>query len=124
MSACADFDIVIAGGGMVGASLALALGALPLRTLVVEATPPDDAAQPSYDDRATAIAESSRRILAGIGCWPELATAAARRRARPGELRPRGREPGTRPGAVAQAQAAAGRDDPGAGQGDRARTGR
>jgi 2-octaprenyl-6-methoxyphenol hydroxylase len=77
MSACADFDIVIAGGGMVGASLALALGALPLRTLVVEATPPDDAAQPSYDDRATAIAESSRRILAGIGCWPELVAAAA-----------------------------------------------
>ena len=77
MSPPPDFDIVIAGGGMVGASLALALGELPLRTLVVEATPPADSAQPSYDDRATAIAESSRRILAGIGCWSELATAAA-----------------------------------------------
>lgn len=68
-----DFDIVIAGGGMVGASLAVALAALPLRTLVVEATPPSDAAQPSYDDRATAISESSRRILEGIGCWSALA---------------------------------------------------
>jgi 2-octaprenyl-6-methoxyphenol hydroxylase len=73
----ADFDIVIAGGGMVGGSLAVALAALPLRTLVVEATPPADAAQPSYDDRATAISESSRRILEGIGCWSALAGHAA-----------------------------------------------
>jgi 2-octaprenyl-6-methoxyphenol hydroxylase len=62
---------------MVGGSLAVALSALPLRTLVVEATPPADAGQPSYDDRATAIAESSRRILEGIGCWSALAGHAA-----------------------------------------------
>jgi len=67
-----DYDVVIAGGGMVGASLALALAPLPLRTLVVEATPPADDAQPSYDDRATAISESSRRILECIGCWSSL----------------------------------------------------
>jgi 2-octaprenyl-6-methoxyphenol hydroxylase len=72
-----SFDIVIAGGGMVGGSLAVALAALPLRTLVVEATPADDAAQPSYDDRATAISESSRRILEGIGAWPALTGCAA-----------------------------------------------
>lgn len=73
-----DFDIVIAGGGMVGGSLAVALAGLPLRTLVVEATPPDDDdAQPSYDDRATAISASSRRILEGIGCWSALAGHAA-----------------------------------------------
>lgn len=72
-----DFDVIIAGGGMVGGSLAVALACLPLRTLVVEATPPSDAAQPSYDDRATAISESSRRILEGIGCWSALAGAAA-----------------------------------------------
>lgn len=72
-----DFDVIIAGGGMVGGSLAAALASLPLRTLVVEATPPSDAAQPSYDDRATAISESSRRILEGIGCWSALAGAAA-----------------------------------------------
>jgi 2-octaprenyl-6-methoxyphenol hydroxylase len=77
MSAREEFDIVIAGGGMVGASLALALAGLPLRTLVVEAMPPAHAAQPSYDDRATAISASSRRILEGIGCWAGLASAAA-----------------------------------------------
>lgn len=72
-----EFDIVIAGGGMVGGSLAAALAALPLRTLVVEAFPLAAAEQPSYDDRATAVAESSRRILAGIGCWEGLADRAA-----------------------------------------------
>jgi 2-octaprenyl-6-methoxyphenol hydroxylase len=72
-----DFDIIIAGGGMVGASLAVALAGLPLRTLVVEAMPPADADQPSYDDRATAVSESSRRILEGIGAWPALAGDAA-----------------------------------------------
>jgi 2-octaprenyl-6-methoxyphenol hydroxylase len=72
-----NYDVIIAGGGMVGGSLAVALSSLPVRTLVVEATPPADAAQPSYDDRATAISESSRRILEGIGCWSGLAGAAA-----------------------------------------------
>jgi 2-octaprenyl-6-methoxyphenol hydroxylase len=72
-----DFDIIIAGGGMVGGSLAVALAASPLRTLVVEAMPHADAAQPSYDDRATAVSESSRRILEGLGCWSALAGSAA-----------------------------------------------
>jgi 2-octaprenyl-6-methoxyphenol hydroxylase len=72
-----QYDIVIAGGGMVGGSLAVALAGLPLRTLVVEAVPPAADSQPSYDDRATAISESSRRILAGLGCWQALAGGAA-----------------------------------------------
>jgi 2-octaprenyl-6-methoxyphenol hydroxylase len=72
-----DFDIVVAGGGMVGGALAVALSSLPFRTLVVEATPPGEAAQPSYDERATAVSESSRRILDGIGCWAGLAGHAA-----------------------------------------------
>jgi 2-octaprenyl-6-methoxyphenol hydroxylase len=72
-----EFDLIIAGGGMVGGSLAVALAGLPLRVLVVEATPFADAGQPSYDDRATAISESSRRILDGIGCWGMLAAGAA-----------------------------------------------
>jgi 2-octaprenyl-6-methoxyphenol hydroxylase len=72
-----DFDIIIAGGGMVGGSLAVALAGLPLKTLVVETTPPADAAQPSYDERATAVSESSRRILEGIGAWAALAGDAA-----------------------------------------------
>jgi 2-octaprenyl-6-methoxyphenol hydroxylase len=72
-AAATDFDIIIAGGGMVGGSLAAALAGLPLRVLVVEAAPPDSAAQPSYDERATALSASSLRILRAIGCWQDLA---------------------------------------------------
>jgi 2-octaprenyl-6-methoxyphenol hydroxylase len=69
-------DIVIVGGGMVGASLAVALAPLPLRIAVVEAWPPASDAQPSYDDRATAVAHGSRLIFDAIGCWRPLAEAA------------------------------------------------
>jgi len=72
-----DYDIVIVGGGMVGASLAVALAGLPLRVAVVEAWPPSSASQPSYDDRATALAEGSRRVFETLGCWQDLAPHAA-----------------------------------------------
>ena len=72
-----DYDIVIVGGGMVGASLAVALAGLPLRVAVVEAWPPSSASQPSYDDRATALAEGSRRVFETLGCWQDLAPYAA-----------------------------------------------
>ncbi len=68
-----DYDVLIAGGGMVGASLALALGGRGLRLGVVEPQPFDAAIQPSYDDRAIALGYGSRRILEAIGVWPRLA---------------------------------------------------
>lgn len=71
-----DYDILIAGGGMVGASTALALAGLGLDIAVVEAVPIRAAAQPSYDDRATAFSAGSRRILEQMALWPALAEAA------------------------------------------------
>ena len=70
------YDVVIAGGGMVGASLACALAPLPLRVAVVEAVPVESDTQPGFDVRTTALSRSSQRILAGLGVWTELATAA------------------------------------------------
>lgn len=61
---------------MVGASLAAALSPLSLSVAVVEAWPPSSASQPSYDDRSTAVAEGSRRIFDGIGCWKAIAPSA------------------------------------------------
>ena len=42
------YDIVIAGGGMIGTSLALALAPLGLRVAVVEAVARKDPGQPSF----------------------------------------------------------------------------
>jgi len=68
-----ETDILVAGGGMVGAALAAALHATGLRVTVVEAVPPRAPAQPSFDDRSTALAWTSRRILETLGIWHALA---------------------------------------------------
>ena len=70
-------DVAIIGGGMVGASLAAALVAAGVRTLLVESTPFESAAQPSFDERTTALGNASRRIFEGLSVWPALAPAAA-----------------------------------------------
>lgn len=66
-------DVLIAGGGMVGASLAAALARLPLQVVVVEQVPLAAGGQPSFDERTTALSRSSQRILAGLGLWDALA---------------------------------------------------
>jgi 2-octaprenyl-6-methoxyphenol hydroxylase len=71
------FDLAIVGGGLVGASLALALRGLPLRVALIEAHAPDSSAQPSFDDRTTALGNASRRIFEALGVWEALAADAA-----------------------------------------------
>ena len=68
-----DFDLLIVGGGMAGASLACALHDVPLRVGVLEAVPLAADEQPSFDARAIALAEGSRRILAAMGVWEGIA---------------------------------------------------
>lgn len=69
------FDVLIVGGGLVGASLACALGGRRLRVGVVEAYPFDAPKQPSYDDRSIALAYGTRRIFEAMGLWTRLAAA-------------------------------------------------
>jgi 2-octaprenyl-6-methoxyphenol hydroxylase len=73
VSAETPFDVVVVGGGMVGASLALALSDLPLRMAVIEPVLPGAEAHVSFDDRCTALANGSRRMLETIGAWPAIA---------------------------------------------------
>ena len=72
-----SFDVAIVGGGMVGASLAVALRPLRLRVALIEAVPHDAASQPSFDERTTALSNGSRRILETLGVWGDLSGAAA-----------------------------------------------
>jgi 2-octaprenyl-6-methoxyphenol hydroxylase len=69
-----DFDLIIVGGGMVGASLACALKNSELKIAIVEAFSPTSKQQPSYDDRGIALAYGSQRIFESIGLWSELAS--------------------------------------------------
>lgn len=70
------FDVAIVGGGMVGASLGVALAPLNLRVALIEAIPHNAAAQPSFDERTTALSNGSRRILETLGVWSALDTVA------------------------------------------------
>ncbi len=67
-----DYDLIIVGGGMVGASLACALADSPLNIAVIEAIPYSASEQPSYDDRAIALSYGSQRIFKSIGLWSDL----------------------------------------------------
>jgi len=70
-----DYDIIIAGGGMIGTSLGLALAPLQLRVAVVEAVARSAAQQPSFDERSTALSRSSQRTFEAMGLWPEIVAA-------------------------------------------------
>src|ERR1700730_2324405 len=84
--ALTQVDVAIIGGGMVGASLAVALAGSGVSTMLVEGVPhaahaPGSKAQPSFDDRTTALGNASRRIFQALGVWERLAPEAAAIRA-------------------------------------------
>ena len=65
-------DVLVVGGGLVGASLALALGRAGLDVAIVEAHPFRINEQPNYDERSIALAQGSQRIFTGMGLWDAL----------------------------------------------------
>jgi len=67
-------DIAIVGGGMVGASLAVAVAPLGLKVALIEAVAHDSASQPSFDERTTALSNGSCRILQTLGVWAQVQT--------------------------------------------------
>lgn len=74
------FDVIIVGGGMVGASLALALSSSisgqKLKIALIDrhslpASPLNSAS--SWQPRVSAINEASRRLFQNLGCWQHMA---------------------------------------------------
>ncbi|UTV28166.1 2-octaprenyl-6-methoxyphenyl hydroxylase [Photobacterium atrarenae] len=71
-----QYDVIIAGGAMAGATLAMALDKLgkgQLRIAVVEAVAPRLDQHPGYDARSIALSLGSAEILGQIGVWQPLA---------------------------------------------------
>jgi len=68
------YDLAIAGGGLVGASLALALAPLGLRIALVEGVAPvtGSGEHPSFDERTTALANGSVRVFASLDVWRHM----------------------------------------------------
>lgn len=68
------YDVIVVGGGMVGATLACSLGNTPLSVAVIEGQrPPPFAPEQPLDLRVSAISIASRRILEGVGAWNNIA---------------------------------------------------
>lgn len=71
-------DVLIAGGGLAGATLALALKQNGLTPLVVDPQPPAETLAPTFDGRSTAVAFSTFRMLKALGMGEALTPHACR----------------------------------------------
>ncbi len=65
-----DYDVVIAGGGIVGTAFACALRGSGLRLALVEANDPER----RQDGRAIALSTASTKLLSRLGVWTTLQT--------------------------------------------------
>lgn len=73
---CDECDIAIVGAGLVGASLALALGARGWRIALIENALPATG-KPAWDERCIAINAASRDIFTQLGVWDDIGSASA-----------------------------------------------
>ena len=65
-----DFDVVIVGGGMVGAAVGCCLGGSDLKVAVVEQLIPGEfASDQPHDLRVSALSLASKKILETVGAW-------------------------------------------------------
>jgi 2-octaprenyl-6-methoxyphenol hydroxylase len=66
-------DILVVGGGMVGAAVAPILASMGFQVAMVDREDPAVLTSAPFDGRASAIAYASQRMLETTGLWPEMA---------------------------------------------------
>ncbi|WP_428356340.1 FAD-dependent monooxygenase [Methyloprofundus sp.] len=65
-----EYDVLIVGGGMVGAAVACALGDSDLKVALIEQTMPEAfSAEQAHDLRVSALSIASQQILQTVGAW-------------------------------------------------------
>jgi len=65
-----EYDVLIVGGGMVGATVACALGGSDLKVALIEQTMPEAfSTEQPHDMRVSALSIASQKILATVGAW-------------------------------------------------------
>ena len=68
-----NFDVIVVGAGIVGATAACALGRSGLHVGVIEPRPPSDHFDPkTYDNRVSAITRASEQIFRALGAWDAM----------------------------------------------------
>lgn len=73
-----SFDLVIVGGGMVGATMACLLRKTSLRIALIDrnkfdSSPPQEAlSDDKFDPRVSALTTASKAIFMDLGIWPEI----------------------------------------------------
>ncbi|SEN33418.1 FAD-dependent monooxygenase [Palleronia pelagia] len=71
-----DHDVIIAGGGLNGCTLALALASGGLDVALIDPVPVDTRGGAEFDGRSYALSAASRALLGALGLWPGLADGA------------------------------------------------
>jgi 2-octaprenyl-6-methoxyphenol hydroxylase len=71
-SSQAKFEVVVAGGGMVGLTLGLALARAGVETAVVDGLDPATVIDAKFDGRVSSFAPASQRMLSALGLWAHL----------------------------------------------------
>ncbi|KEQ11926.1 hypothetical protein GZ77_22725 [Endozoicomonas montiporae] len=67
------YDVLVVGGGMVGAALAAALGQHDIRVAVFDQAVPDPFEPDSLPDiRVSALSQASEALLQKVGAWPVM----------------------------------------------------
>jgi len=68
-----EFDIIILGGGMIGASLACALAKTDLKIALIDRVKPElDWPIEGYELRVSALTSASQQILEKLGAWEKM----------------------------------------------------
>lgn len=68
-----SFDVIISGGGLVGLTLAIALGRHGVTSAVIDPADPAATLAPGFDGRVSAVASASWQMFEAVGIAPHLA---------------------------------------------------